>query len=121
MLGIWIAYKAFLLVAGVVMAFLTRNVEKSFNESLILGLNIYNITIISCVGIGIVALILKDSSNITSFYFVRSFVILALGLSSLVIQITPKFFYLGKAGGSSQVPSTFTRTKTGGSSSGSHS
>eukprot|EP01097_Dermamoeba_algensis_P004686 TRINITY_DN3026_c0_g1_i1.p1 TRINITY_DN3026_c0_g1~~TRINITY_DN3026_c0_g1_i1.p1 ORF type:complete len:259 (-),score=48.40 TRINITY_DN3026_c0_g1_i1:96-872(-) len=60
----WISFNMFFLLCGVVIAFLTRNVERRFNESKIIGFSIYNVFLISVIIIPM-SFIINDNSNIT--------------------------------------------------------
>eukprot|EP01097_Dermamoeba_algensis_P002612 TRINITY_DN2036_c0_g1_i8.p1 TRINITY_DN2036_c0_g1~~TRINITY_DN2036_c0_g1_i8.p1 ORF type:complete len:643 (-),score=170.64 TRINITY_DN2036_c0_g1_i8:16-1944(-) len=60
----WISFNMFFLFCGVVIAYLTKDVERRFNESKIIGFSIYNVFIL-CTIIIPLTFTIKDSPSIT--------------------------------------------------------
>jgi len=90
MIGLWLGYKILFLILGAVMAFLTRSIDPRFNESQSIALNIYNIIILSSIGMGIST----QLTDLLAAYYLRIFVIFILVISSITFQLGPKFYLL---------------------------
>ena len=88
-----LALKGGMLLFGVGITYAVRNTPSSFNESTLIGLAIYNITVCGAFGVPIVAVGL--GGRLTT-YLVRAFIIMFVSLSTCCLLYLPKIFILNR-------------------------
>eukprot|EP01098_Paradermamoeba_levis_P015110 TRINITY_DN7501_c0_g1_i1.p1 TRINITY_DN7501_c0_g1~~TRINITY_DN7501_c0_g1_i1.p1 ORF type:complete len:653 (-),score=129.99 TRINITY_DN7501_c0_g1_i1:61-2019(-) len=98
MLGLWIGFKGVVVGSACLTAYLTRNIDKRFNESKLVAFLIYNILIFSVVGLVLLYLLREQQE---SLFFMKSLILIFLCLTTLAIQYGPKFIYVYKPPSSS--------------------
>ncbi|KNE62374.1 hypothetical protein AMAG_07598 [Allomyces macrogynus ATCC 38327] len=85
--GVLIAYNVLLILAGTVIAFITRGVQAKFNESRQIGGVMYNLIALAAIG---VPLLLSSSSNVTLSFAVESVIVFLGAMSTEGILFGPK-------------------------------
>eukprot|EP01097_Dermamoeba_algensis_P000371 TRINITY_DN112_c0_g1_i6.p1 TRINITY_DN112_c0_g1~~TRINITY_DN112_c0_g1_i6.p1 ORF type:complete len:855 (-),score=208.44 TRINITY_DN112_c0_g1_i6:239-2803(-) len=97
----WIIYKGLFLVGGIILAYMSRNIENRFNESKLIAFSIYNVFLISAVATPICFLI-DNQPDVT-------FAIKSLGVIGISVITTGMLFggmvyiiFIGKISSSSR-------------------
>jgi len=87
--AVWthVGLKAFALSIGVVLAYSVRNISSDFNESMMIGLALYNVSICVC----FVLPILSAGLGRKTTYLVKAFAVMFISLSTVGLLFIPKF------------------------------
>ncbi|KAI8818568.1 uncharacterized protein EV422DRAFT_537513 [Fimicolochytrium jonesii] len=97
MTGVMISFNALLAVAGVAVAYLTRHVRGAFNESRYIAICIYNIFLLSTLGIPVMYI---SGVDVKTQYAFRSIVIIFVNAAMLGIFFGPKLKSIQRRAGS---------------------
>ena len=87
---IFVGYTGIVLLFGVFLTIVTRDVPSLFNESKLIALSIYNLVFLSVVVIPVV-IVLNEINPFIS-WIIRTLAILYAFLATLLLQFAPKFF-----------------------------
>lgn len=102
------SYKGAILLAGVYLAWATRNVATLFNESKLISLSLWTIALLCVIAVPLQYLI-KDQPDIV--YTIRAFAIEIVILSVVLILFAPKFITVFTHGDQSVMVDTAKATK----------
>jgi len=87
---IFVSYSALVLVLGVIVSFLVRNVPSMFNETKLLTFSIYNLLFLSVVIIPV--LMVVEPINPFIAWILRTCAVLYAFTATMALQFIPKFF-----------------------------
>lgn len=91
-----VALKGLMLLAGVVLTWNVRNVPSSFNESVSIGVAIYNCSFVVCF---IIPIISAELGGRETTFLIRAFAIMFVVTSTLCLLYIPKMMNLASANG----------------------
>ena len=86
-----IAFKAVIVLIGMVLTFLARNVPSQFNEAAYMTAAIYNVAVLFAFGIPLIA---SNVGGRETVYQIRAYGIMMLVVSTLSILFIPKFYHI---------------------------